>query len=143
MIDWDDPEVRKAYQETFFPYATRKLAQLRESKIRFAHYTSAENAMRIITGNCVWLRNTNVMNDFSEVQHGHACIMAAWHDSTIGGRLAQALNSIEAGLADAVLEGFTETERLRTLGSGLIDHIQKMTMAAIAMADMKVWAHRS
>jgi hypothetical protein len=29
------------------------------------------------------------------------------------------------------------------LGSGLIDHNQKMTVAAIAMADMKVWAHRS
>jgi hypothetical protein len=30
-----------------------------------------------------------------------------------------------------------------TLGSGLIDHIQKMTVAAIQMPDMKVWAHRS
>jgi hypothetical protein len=30
-----------------------------------------------------------------------------------------------------------------TLGSGLIDHIQKMTMAAMAIADMKVWAQRS
>jgi hypothetical protein len=29
------------------------------------------------------------------------------------------------------------------LGSGLIDHSQKMTVAAIAMADMKVWAQRS
>jgi hypothetical protein len=29
------------------------------------------------------------------------------------------------------------------LGSGLIDHIQKMTMAAIAIADMKVCAQRS
>jgi hypothetical protein len=29
------------------------------------------------------------------------------------------------------------------LGSGLIDHIQKMTIAAMAMADMKVWAQRS
>ena len=29
------------------------------------------------------------------------------------------------------------------LGSGLIDHIQKMTMAAMAIADMKVWAQRS
>jgi hypothetical protein len=29
------------------------------------------------------------------------------------------------------------------LGSGLIDHIQKMTIAAITMADMKVWAQRS
>ena len=29
------------------------------------------------------------------------------------------------------------------LGSGLIDHIQNMTIAAMAMADMKVWAQRS
>jgi hypothetical protein len=32
---------------------------------------------------------------------------------------------------------------LSILGSGLIDHIQKMTMAAMAMADMNVWAQRS
>ncbi len=29
------------------------------------------------------------------------------------------------------------------LGSGLIDHLQKMTMATMAIADMKVWAQRS
>ena len=29
------------------------------------------------------------------------------------------------------------------LGSGLIDQIQKMTVAAMQMADMKVWAQRS
>ena len=28
-------------------------------------------------------------------------------------------------------------------GSGLIDHSQKMTVAVMAMADMKVWMHRS
>jgi integrase/recombinase XerD len=31
----------------------------------------------------------------------------------------------------------------RQLGSGLIDHIQKMTVAAMQIADMKVCAHRS
>ncbi len=31
----------------------------------------------------------------------------------------------------------------RLLGSGLIDHSQKMTAAAMAIADMKVWAQRS
>jgi hypothetical protein len=31
----------------------------------------------------------------------------------------------------------------RLLGSGLIDHSQKMTVAAMAMADMKVCAQRS
>jgi glycosyltransferase involved in cell wall biosynthesis len=29
------------------------------------------------------------------------------------------------------------------LGSGLIDYSQKMTTAAMQIADMKVWAHRS
>ena len=29
------------------------------------------------------------------------------------------------------------------LGSGLIDQSQQMTAAAMQMADMKVWAHRS
>lgn len=29
------------------------------------------------------------------------------------------------------------------LGSGLIDHIQKITVAAMQIADMKVCAHRS
>jgi hypothetical protein len=33
--------------------------------------------------------------------------------------------------------------RIGPLGSGLIDQSQKMTAAAMQMADMKVWAHRS
>jgi len=33
--------------------------------------------------------------------------------------------------------------RSKELGSGLIDHSQKMTIAAIQIADMNVWAHRS
>ena len=32
---------------------------------------------------------------------------------------------------------------LPRLGSGLIDHIQKITVAAMQIADMKVCAHRS
>lgn len=32
---------------------------------------------------------------------------------------------------------------MRVLGSGLIDHIQKMTAAAMQIAEKKVWAHRS
>ena len=34
-------------------------------------------------------------------------------------------------------------ELSETLGSGLIVHSQKMTAAAMQIADMKVWAHRS
>ncbi len=38
----------------------------------------------------------------------------------------------------------TPTQRYKDyLGSGLIDHSQKLTVAAMQMADMKVCAHRS
>jgi len=37
---------------------------------RLVHYTSAENAYRIISGKQVWLRNAHLMNDYSEMQHG-------------------------------------------------------------------------
>ena len=37
----------------------------------------------------------------------------------------------------------TQFSLLGGLGSGLIDHNQKMTVAAMQMADMKVCAHRS
>ncbi len=41
------------------------------------------------------------------------------------------------------LPGALGSAALAVLGSGLIDHSQKMTTAAMQIADMKVWAHRS
>lgn len=38
---------------------------------------------------------------------------------------------------------FTEGLPKSTLGSGLIDQSQKMTVAAMQMAEKKVWAHLS
>ena len=70
--------------------------------------------------------------------------------------LRRELESIEVAMPniDLTLSGFSVPEidsmrgayhaaSLNDLGSGLIDHSQKMTVAAIAMADMKVWAQRS
>ena len=44
------------------------------------------------------------------------------------------------GLAKKTKDG---PQARRLLGSGLIDQSQKMTEAAMQIADMKVWAHRS
>lgn len=38
---------------------------------RFAHYTSAGVAMSIIAEKRMWMRNTNCMSDYSEIQHGY------------------------------------------------------------------------
>jgi hypothetical protein len=58
-----------------------------------------------------------------------------------------ACTSIEAVRPDIAAKPipsrYDEIALINQLGSGLIDHSQKMTVAAIAMADMKVWAQRS
>ncbi|HCH93742.1 MAG TPA: hypothetical protein DFK13_02535 [Erythrobacter sp.] len=46
---------------------------------RLVHYTSAENAFKIISGQQVWLRNTQLMNDYSEMRHGLECLRSAWN----------------------------------------------------------------
>ncbi|MDJ0278670.1 hypothetical protein QLH51_17900 [Sphingomonas sp. 2R-10] len=38
--------------------------------LKFAHYTTAENALNIMAVKSVWLRNAAVMNDHSEIEPG-------------------------------------------------------------------------
>ena len=43
---------------------------LNDSKVKFVHYTSAENAFNIIKGKKLWLRSPLTMNDHSEFSYG-------------------------------------------------------------------------
>ena len=45
---------------------------------RFAYYTTASTALQVIRHREIWMRNTMVMNDFSEVDHGVACVVEAY-----------------------------------------------------------------
>jgi type I restriction enzyme M protein len=50
----------------------------------------------------------------------------------------------EKDIAKALKDAMRSIEEYKPeLGSGLIDYSQKMTSAAIQIADMNVWAHRS
>ena len=41
---------------------------------KFAYYTNAETAMKIIGNREIWLRNATVMNDFSEISYGNSLL---------------------------------------------------------------------
>lgn len=72
---------------------------------RLVHYTTAESAYRIVTGQKVWLRNASVMNDFSEISHGIGCIHEAW--ASVGGTALQAmLERLKPGLRNELAELF-------------------------------------
>ena len=86
----------------FAPQVSAPLARLQAGK-RLVHYTSAENAYKIISGQQVWLRNALLMNDFSEIQHGISCLQAAWSDPA-GAELRDWLDDAWPGLRAEFVE---------------------------------------
>lgn len=46
------------------------MSKLRNGDCLLAHYTSAENAIKILNSAEFWLRSARCMNDYSEIQHG-------------------------------------------------------------------------
>lgn len=94
------------FQATFFPYATNRTAHFKSKGCRFAYYTSAETAFRILSKQEVWLRNARLMNDFSEIQHGLACLTAAYSGEA-GAYLTRLLDAWFPGLPQEVSDMFS------------------------------------
>lgn len=85
-------------ESIFFPYATERIAKVRDAKTRFVHYTSAEVAMQILTNQEVWMRNATTMNDYMEVTHGFECLRKAY-DGDDGQQLKQTMDALFPGLS--------------------------------------------
>lgn len=89
----------------FTPLAAREIRRVRENGVRFVHYTSAETAMKILRGKEMWLRNSTLMNDFSEVQYGLDCLVSAWNGEA-GERLKKVLREVDPELPDQFIAHF-------------------------------------
>lgn len=72
---------------------------------RFVYYTTADTATKILESKQIWLRNTVVMNDYSEVQYGFQCLNDAYKTEP-GNNFNAALNTCSQGLADEVRDLF-------------------------------------
>lgn len=109
--------------ELFAPHIIKRREALKTG-MRLVHCTSAEGAFRIIAGKQIWLRNAQMMNDFSEIQHGLNCLYAAWA-SPAGNALQEMLERIKSGLRNELAElfdGHTESFRLQTFITSLSEH---------------------
>jgi hypothetical protein len=95
-IDDEDP-----YRRVFFPHTHARIASLGADGGRFAYYTSAEVAARILSNREVWMRNTMAMNDFMEVSYGAECLHAAL-DGEAGKCFDAVLDLCHAGLSQEV-----------------------------------------
>jgi len=61
---------REILSKIFTPYSDEHRKVMKKRKGLFVHYTSAENAMKIIRSKELWLRNAKCMNDYMEVFQG-------------------------------------------------------------------------
>ena len=85
----------------FHPVGRARFDAFPATGCRFAHYTSAEAAVAIISGAEVWMRQASLMNDFSELEYG----AERWRRSRTslsGSLFDQVLEAIRPGLAQAV-----------------------------------------
>jgi hypothetical protein len=76
--------------------------------IRFAHYTAAESAIKIINSKRVWMRSTTCMADFREVQHGFDILQRYFADKSREVAFLAALDEAAPGAASDAIKMFNE-----------------------------------
>lgn len=79
----------------FVPHFDESKQRVKNNNYKFVQYTSADSALKIITGKEMWLRNTQCMNDYSEIEHGITCLIEAY-SSDIGERFKKLISSISS-----------------------------------------------
>lgn len=90
--------------QIFYPYAWEQESLAKDRQFRFAHYTRAESALKIIHTKRFWLRKTNCMSDFTEVEHGINCIINTYnkHKTKSGAKFQAVLNGIFPGFTSRI-----------------------------------------
>lgn len=99
------PQDQDRLTQIFSPHLEHKKGEVISSGCRFVYYTTADTATKILKSRQIWLRNTAVMNDYSEVQYGFHCLNEAYQAEP-GKNFNAALNTCFQGLADEVRDLF-------------------------------------
>lgn len=86
------------YRDIFFSHSAEARARAIANGGRFAYYTTAAAAHLILKSRELWMRNTAMMNDFTEVEHGLRCLIDAY-GSSAGNELQDAMNTCFPGFS--------------------------------------------
>lgn len=101
-----DNETLYRLSSIFEPFWTKHRDFIIKSRIRFVHYTSAENAMKIIQTKSMWMRNARCMNDYNEISHGYKLLVELFGESDIKQSFVNAIDGFHQGLMQTVFENF-------------------------------------
>lgn len=94
-------EDNRKFCEIFAPGLLEKSLEVATLNKRFAYYTSADTAMKVLQNGELWFRNAMVMNDFSEISYGLNLIRATF-SGPVGARFRESVNNIFEGTIKTV-----------------------------------------
>jgi len=80
-----------------------------QTRGRLVHYTTAEAALNIIRTKRFWMRNTNCMSDFSEVQHGFDILNSFFANKAKKESFTEALDDCIPGVASEAITAFNNS----------------------------------
>lgn len=89
-----------------------RAAQPNPLAIRFVHYTTAENALKIIQSRRVWMRNITCMSDFRETKHGFDALDGFLAKDGNQKALIESLDCCAEGVCTAALNYFESRRKL-------------------------------
>lgn len=92
----------------FFHYELKRIEKIKKIGTRFSHYTSAEAAISIIKNKSIWMRNSNIMNDYLEVKYGEKILIEMWNESKAGKRIKAALNEISPTIGHEITKSLNK-----------------------------------
>lgn len=98
-MEFDD-KTRK-YYEIFQPIALEQIISVMHENKRFAYYTSADTAKKVLENKELWFRNSTVMNDFSEISYGLDLIHDTFSGSA-GAHFRETVNKVFEGTIESV-----------------------------------------
>jgi hypothetical protein len=92
------------------------------------HYTTAEAALNIIRSKRFWMRNTNSISDYREVQHGFDILESFFFNESKRKAFTEALDSCAVGAASEAIQLFVQSwndTRFNTYISSLSVYLPK------------------
>ncbi|KIC41047.1 hypothetical protein RA27_10375 [Ruegeria sp. ANG-R] len=118
-----DPDTLK-FAEIFQPGYLERVGKVAASSQRFAYYTNADTALKIIRNQELWFRNATVLNDFSEISYGLELMRQAL-TGPAGQRFQESVEDIFEGtiaLVNERLDGWVDDWRLETYIACISEH---------------------
>lgn len=104
----EEISVGEELERIFMPLAHRKREKVRQEGSRFVHYTSAENAFKILTSRRIWMRNARCMNDYMEASFGHQQLVRLFQNQELKEAFIEALAPYGDDMGNKVLAHFDQ-----------------------------------